>query len=254
MHQSLDHNSQQKAAARLLSARQVVALSGAGISVPSGIPDFRSRGGLWSRFPPEEYATLDVFLQNPAKAWRFFRIMAAMLADKAPNPAHYALAELEARGRLAAIITQNIDGLHQAAGSRNVVEIHGVHHRLHCLRCPHEERFGPAHLDDEQVPTCPDCGFPLKPKVVLFGENVMALETVHGLAAGCDLLLVIGTSAQVYPAAALPSMVTRYGGIVIEMNREPSLATATGVRPDLFLGGNIADSLPALLKEVAGQL
>lgn len=250
MHQSFDLVDQQEAVNCLRRARQAVALSGAGISVPSGIPDFRSRGGLWSRFRPEEYATLDVFLQNPAKAWRFFRVMAAMLADKMPNPAHHALARLEAQGWLAAVVTQNIDALHQAAGSRNVVEMHGVHNRLHCLRCPHEEPFGTTHMEGEQVPACPACGFSLKPKVVLFGEDVMELSRVHALAAHCDLLLVIGTSAQVYPAASLPGRVSRQGGRIIEMNREPSLAAATGIRPDCFLGGNVADSLPALLREL----
>lgn len=250
MHQPADHIDQQEAVSLLLKARHALALSGAGISVPSGIPDFRSRGGLWSRFRPEEYATLDAFLQNPARVWRFFRVMAATLADKAPNPAHHALARLEAQGKLAAVITQNIDALHQAAGSRSVVEIHGVHNRLHCLRCPHEEPFGAVHMEGAGVPLCPDCGFPLKPRVVLFGEDVMELGRVHDLAAPCDLLLVIGTSAQVYPAAALPAMVAGRGGRIIEMNREPSLAAATGIRPYCFLGGNIAHSLPALLREL----
>ncbi len=256
MHQPIENTKKKatNAAALLASARQAVALTGAGISVPSGIPDFRSAGGLWSHFRPDEYATLEVFLQNPVKAWQLFRAMAEMLADKKPNPAHYALAALEEHGRLTAIITQNIDGLHQAAGSKYVVEMHGGSNMLHCLRCGYEEALDTARLGENIVPACPECSFALKPKVVLFGENVAELESVHGLASGCDVLLVIGTSAQVYPAAALPGLVSRQGGSIIEMNREPSLAAATGIQPDFFLGGDIAESLPRLLKEMEQQL
>ncbi|NLZ17340.1 MAG: NAD-dependent protein deacylase [Desulfobulbaceae bacterium] len=256
MHQPIENPKKKaaNAATLLATARQSVALTGAGISVPSGIPDFRSAGGLWSHFQPDEYATLDVFLQNPAKAWQLFRAMAEMLADKEPNPAHYALATLEGHGRLTAIITQNIDGLHQAAGSKYVVEMHGGSNILHCLRCGYEEALDTTRLRENTVPACPECGFSLKPKVVLFGENVAELESVHGLASGCDVLLVIGTSAQVYPAAALPGLVSRQGGSIIEMNREPSLAAATGIQPDFFLGGDIRESLPRLLKEVEQQL
>lgn len=252
MHQPIEHatNGVANAAALLASAHQAVALTGAGISVPSGIPDFRSAGGLWSHFRPEEYASLEVFLQNPAKAWQLFRAMALMLQDKKPNPAHSALAKLEEMGRLTAIITQNIDGLHQAAGSSRVVEMHGGSQVLHCLRCGHEQDLDLDLLKTDGVPLCPECGFALKPKVVLFGEDVAELESVQGLASGCDVLLVIGTSAQVYPAAALPGMVARHGGGIIEMNREPSLARATGIQPGFFLGGDIVQSLPQLLKEV----
>jgi NAD-dependent deacetylase len=252
MHQPIEYNMAQAASAAELitAARQAVALTGAGISVPSGIPDFRSAGGLWSQFLPEEYATLEVFLRDPAKAWRLFRAMADMLAGKKPNAAHYALAALADYKCLTAIITQNIDGLHQAAGSKQVVEMHGGHQSLHCLRCGHEELLNALHLEASRVPTCPQCDFALKPKVVLFGEDVVELDTVQGLASGCDLLLVIGTSAQVFPAAALPGQVARRGGRIIEMNREPVLAAATGIKPDFFLGDDIVTSLPQLLREV----
>lgn len=252
MHQPIEHAKigAASAATLLKSARQAVALTGAGISVPSGIPDFRSAGGLWSHFRPDEYATLEVFLQNPTKAWQLFRAMAKMLMDKKPNAAHDALATLEKMGRLTAIITQNIDGLHQAAGNERVVEMHGASSVLHCLRCGYEEVLDAAVLDAGDVPLCPECAFALKPKVVLFGEDVAELESVQALAAGCDVLLVIGTSAQVYPAAALPGLVARQGGSIIEMNREPSLAGATGIQPDFFLGGDLVRSLPRLLQEL----
>ena len=252
MHQPIEHNKSRptSAATLLASARQAVALTGAGISVPSGIPDFRSAGGLWSHFRPEEYATLEVFLQNPAKSWQLFRAMARMLTDKKPNPAHYALAALEQKGYLTAVVTQNIDGLHQAAGSSRVVEMHGGSQVLHCLRCGHEQDLDAAQLEADGVPGCPECAFALKPKVVLFGEDGAERESVRRLAADCDVLLVIGTSAQVYPAATLPGLVARQGGSIIEMNREPSLARATGTQPDFFLGGDIVQSLPRLLQEL----
>ena len=240
-----------EAADLVRSARAVVALTGAGISVASGIPDFRSPGGLWSVFTPEEYATLEAFRRDPAKAWRLYRALAGTLAGKTANAAHRALAELEQSGLLRGVVTQNIDGLHQQAGSRVVFEIHGDHQRLQCLQCDTLQPLLPEHLETTgQPPCCPHCGFPLKPNVVLFGEPVRDLEAIHALVADCDLLLVIGTSAQVYPAAALPAKVDRNGGRVIECNREPILSdsahNATLCSRALFLRGDVVQTLPAL--------
>lgn len=236
------------AAVAVRTARHAVALTGAGISVGSGIPDFRSPGGLWTVFSPEEYATLDVFYRNPAKAWELFRALGKVLIGKKPNAAHLALAELEQHGWLQGVITQNIDNLHQQAGSRRVFEIHGEHQHLQCLHCGDLRPIEPELYQCPYVPLCPHCSFPLKPNVVLFGESVRELEAIHEFVADCDLLLVIGTSTQVYPAAALPAMVQQNGGRIIECNREPALSsTSSGRFTDLFLQGDVLHTLPVLV-------
>lgn len=236
-----------EAAARLRAARKPAALTGAGISVGSGIPDFRSPGGLWTVFSPEEYATIEVFSRNPAKAWELFRALGKILEGKRPNAAHRALAQLEQQGVLHGIVTQNIDALHQQAGSRRVFEIHGEHRHLHCLQCGALTPVTPDHYRTTEVPHCILCGYPLKPNVVLFGEAVRDLEAIHAFIADCDLLLVVGTSAQVYPAAALPSMVRQNGGSIFEFNREAALGGPS--RPgDLFFQGDVVHTLPALAK------
>lgn len=233
------------AAALLRAAKKAVALTGAGISVGSGIPDFRSPDGLWTRFFPEEYATIEVFRRNPAKAWELFRALGAVLVGKQANAAHHTLAEFEQRGWLHGVITQNIDNLHQQAGNRQVFEIHGDHQHLHCLQCGAIVPAAPYHFRETAIPHCAACGFPLKPNVVLFGEAVRDLEAIHACIAGCDLLLVIGTSAQIYPAAALPSQLRRHGGRIMEFNREAALRAVTGPGDFLFQG-DVLQTLPAL--------
>ncbi|MBM9537294.1 SIR2 family NAD-dependent protein deacylase [Desulfobulbus alkaliphilus] len=239
-----------EAATVLRTATKVVALTGAGISVASGIPDFRSPGGLWTVFSPEEYATLEVFLHDPAKAWQLYRALGKVLLGKKPNPAHLALAELEQAGLVHGIITQNVDNLHQQAGSRRVFEIHGDHQHLQCLQCDLLQPAVYDHFHSSETPICPQCGFPLKPNVVLFGEAVRDLEAIHHFIADCDLLLAIGTSAQVYPAAELPSLVRRNGGSIFECNREQAL-TAWGYgsstrAKNFFFQGDAEVTLPLL--------
>jgi len=235
-----------EAASLLKTANKAMALTGAGISVGSGIPDFRSPGGLWSDFSPEEYATIEVFLRQPAKAWELFRALGNVLVGKRANAAHHALAELERRGWLQGVVTQNIDNLHQQAGSSRVFEIHGNHQHLHCLQCGAIVPFVPDHLHTTTTPRCAACDFPLKPNVVLFGEAVRDLDAIHACLADCDLLLVIGTSAQVYPAAALPALVRQGGGRIMEFNREPALRNLTG-RGDFLFQGDVLHTLPALV-------
>jgi NAD-dependent deacetylase len=239
-----------EAATVLRSATKAVALTGAGISVASGIPDFRSPGGLWTVFSPEEYATLEVFLHDPAKAWQLYRALGQVLLGKRPNPAHLALAELEQTGLVHGIVTQNVDNLHQQAGSRRVFEIHGDHQHLQCLQCDLLQLVAAEHFHAPEIPTCPHCGFPLKPNVVLFGEAVRDLEAIHQFIADCDLLLVIGTSAQVYPAAELPSLVHRNGGRIFECNQEQTLAVrgygGSSRAQDFFFQGDAAVTLPLL--------
>ncbi|MHC4778346.1 MAG: SIR2 family NAD-dependent protein deacylase [Planctomycetota bacterium] len=248
-------------AAILSRAARVVAFSGAGISVESGIPDFRSPGGLWSRYPPHEYATLDAFLSDPLKVWRLFREMGALILPARPNPAHIALGRLEKAGRLAGVVTQNIDGLHQAGGSERVIELHGDHSSLHCIVCETNHPYPEEINRSEEMPRCPHCMGPLKPNVVLFGEGVRGLEDTARLIQGCDLLLVLGTSAQVYPAAGIPAAVKSEGGMVIEFNLEPTALThgeaqgllwgrASVASTDFLFKGPVGETLPALIDRV----
>jgi len=242
----------------LRGARKAVALTGAGISVGSGIPDFRSRGGLWTKFAPDEYATLGVFYENPEKAWLLYRELGRVLLGKKANAAHHALAEFEQSGYLRGIITQNVDNLHQQAGSRTVIEIHGDHQHLQCLQCGGQIPVCPDHYEAIDVPRCASCRFPLKPNVVLFGEPVRDLEAIEALLEGCDLLLVIGTSAQVYPAAAIPPAIKRGGGRIIEFNREQTLGrdrfSGISTITDYFFEGDVVETLPLLSREVNGRL
>lgn len=212
-------------ARNLAEARHAVAFTGAGISVESGIPDFRSPGGLWTVFNPMEYATYSCFVRSPEKSWDLFRAIGETLLDAKPNPAHHALARLEERGGLAGIVTQNIDGLHQAAGSRKVLEIHGNHDDLHCPRCGHVEPMLRSHLEPGPVPECPACEGALKPTVVLFEEPVRDLDSIQDTLAPCDLLIAIGTSSEVAPASLFPAQVGARGGRVIEINLEPTALT-----------------------------
>jgi len=230
-------------------ARYPVALTGAGISVESGIPDFRSDGGLWTVFRPEEYATIEAFTRSPEKAWRLYRALSAGLIDKQPGPAHTALAQLEAADELEAIITQNIDGLHSRAGSQRVLQVHGEHQNLHCLACGFLRPFRQSDLEDGPPPACSKCGYPLKPNIVLFGEMVREMPKIDEFLALCDLLLVIGTSAQVYPVASFPYMVHRQGGLIYEFNMAPTPLTHSA---DFFFEGKAGTSLPALAKAVLG--
>jgi NAD-dependent deacetylase len=236
-----------EAAETYRQARHPVALTGAGISVESGIPDFRSPGGLWTVFRPEEYATIETFTQNPAKAWRLYRALGAAIVDKQPGAAHLALARLETENHLEAVITQNIDGLHSRAGSRKVLEVHGEHQNLHCLACGFMRPFQRVDLEDGPPPTCSKCGYPLKPNIVLFGEMVREMPEIDETLAQCDLLLVIGTSAQVYPVASFPYLVHRHGGLIYEFNKTPTPLTRLA---DFFFEGNAGTSVPALVKAV----
>jgi NAD-dependent deacetylase len=209
-------------------AGSVVALTGAGISVPSGIPDFRSPGtGLWTGVDPMEVAHIDVFRRDPERFWRFYGHRFQTLQDKQPNGAHRALARLEEAGLISAVITQNIDRLHAKAGGRDLVEVHGSIAHSSCQRC--RARYALADVrereaqDDAGVPRC-DCGEPLKPDVVLFGEYlpVAALTRAEHLAAAADLMLCIGSSLEVYPVAQLPQITLETGGEIAIITQGPT--------------------------------
>lgn len=234
-----------KAAEALRAASCAVASTGAGISVESGIPSFRGENGLWQKYPPEEYASIDAYLEHPAKVWAFWRERARDFAHCGPNPAHTALAGLEERGVLKAIVTQNIDHLHQQAGSKTVVEYHGNARALRCVDCGADE---PLDLDNmpANVPRCPVCRGLMKPGVVMFGELIPpeALSDTEKWVSECDVLIVVGTSAQVFPAAALPYRAKEDGAFIIECNVEPTDFTRTIT--DAFLEGRAAETLPRL--------
>ena len=242
----------ERAASWLASARKAVALTGAGISTESGIPDFRGAGGLWGRFNPAEYATLGAFRRDPAKVWRMLAELEELLQAR-PNPAHVALADLERSGHVSGVVTQNVDGLHQAGGSRTVVEYHGSNRTLSCLSCG-AVYSGEALRGAERPPRCRTasggavCGTILKPDVVFFDEMIppRALIETERLLDGADLILVIGTSCEVYPAAEIPRQVRRQGGRIIEINLEP----AEGLEADLVFAEKCSAVLPLLHERV----
>jgi NAD-dependent deacetylase len=211
-------NPHQQAASRLQRSRHAVALTGAGISVESGIPDFRSAGGLWSRFDPMEFGHIDSFRRNPAKVWQMLIEMDALLNKAAPNPAHVVLAQLEQRRLLKAVITQNVDSLHQRAGSATVIEYHGHGRTLRCEECGRVHSRQQVALDT-LPPRC-SCGGPLRPSFVFFGEDIpaeahhQAMEAVRA----CDLLVVVGTSGTVVPASYLPAVAKECGAFIVEIN------------------------------------
>ena len=210
----------------LAKRRTVVALTGAGISVDSGIPDFRSAGGLWERFDPMEYATIEAFEDDPRRVWQMFAELQALVTSARPNPGHDALARLEYAGVLDGIVTQNVDNLHQEAGSRNVVEFHGNGSKLRCLRCD-ALMEPPAGWEPAAGPPLCGCGSVLKPDVVLFGEAIPpeALVRAAELAEGCRAMLIVGTSATVAPASLLPLVARRNGALLIEVNLVPTEIT-----------------------------
>jgi NAD-dependent deacetylase len=215
-----------KAAEALSGARRAIALTGAGISVESGIPPFRGPGGLWEKIDPFQYAHIDAFRRDPEKVWRvLFMDLKSVIEKARPNAAHKGLYELEQMGILKTVITQNIDGLHQQAGNRDVIEFHGTFAVQRCMIC--NGRHDPKNLDFEQVPPRCACGGFLRPDVVLFGEVIpgVSLQRSQVLAATCDLILVVGASATVEPAAYLPVIAKRSGATVIEINAEPTALT-----------------------------
>lgn len=237
----------ERAAELLGAAERAVALTGAGISTPSGIPDFRGDGGLWAGQDPARVASLDVFQRDPRPFFRWFGPLFVQLCRAAPNPAHTALARLEQAGRLRAVVTQNIDGLHQRAGSREVYELHGHVRSATCLACERQVPTEPLRRTIARgcAPACPRCRGALKPDVVLFDEALprglywlarRALEE-------CDLLLVAGTSLEVYPANSLPLLALRRGAPVIIINKSP---TDLDARADVVLRADLAEALPAL--------
>lgn len=209
------------------NSKQLVAFTGAGLSAESGIPTYRGAGGLWSKYDPSKYADINYFMQDPSYYWNFFKdVRYPILKDAQPNAAHFALAELEKSGKLILSITQNIDGLLQIAGQKNVCELHGNTRKIKCLNCnkkyPMEEIY--QLLDEKLPPDCPSCKGLLKPDVVLFGEQLPQEELSRAWQAAqvCDTFLVVGSSLVVYPAAQIPVIAKSKGAILVIVNIDPT--------------------------------
>jgi NAD-dependent deacetylase len=200
--------------------RPCVVLTGAGVSTESGIPDFRSAEGIWATYDPMEVAHIDAFRREPARVWEFYGRRLDALAQAQPNDGHRALAELEERGWIRGIVTQNVDGLHRAAGSQEVVEVHGSLREAECIHCGVRVPIADA-VAQLPLPACPECGEVLKPGVVMFGELLpaAAIEQAQRLAGEAGLLLVVGSSLEVHPVAALPGETLAAGGAVAILNR-----------------------------------
>jgi len=226
------------AARVILGSKLTLALTGAGISVESGIPDFRSKGGLWDRFDPEEYATIYAFKRGPEKVWEMLKEMEETVDKARPNEAHKSLAELEKMGFLRAVITQNIDNLHQEAGSRDVIEYHGNSRSLICLWC--NRKYDYKEKKGEYPPYC-ECGKILKPEVIFFGEPIpsSAMARSSQLACSCQALLIIGTSAVVFPFNVLPRQAKQAGSTIIEINLEKTVITDHIT--DIFIQGKASE-------------
>jgi NAD-dependent deacetylase len=244
-------NAIDRAADLLREARHTVALTGAGVSTGSGIPDFRSPGsGMWEQVDPITVASIFAFRREPVAFFDWFRPLARRLFDAQPNPAHLALAQLEQASLLKAIITQNIDGLHQQAGSRSVFEVHGHLREATCVRCYRvfpSAQFIEAFLADGTVPLCPECGNVLKPNVILYGEQLpaLAMQPAQRHTRQCDVMLVAGSSLEVAPVSELPRLACQHGAHLILVNLHP---TYMDDQADVVVHADVAEVLPQIVQ------
>lgn len=232
----------------LSKANFVVVLTGAGVSAESGISTFRDPDGLWAKFNPMELASIDGFLSNPQKVWEWYQYRRDVLHKAKPNAGHFAIAEMEKIFPKFTLITQNVDRLHQSAGSKNVVELHGNIIENHCFNCK-KPYYGEVILPNGEIPHCPECGGLIRPSVVWFGE-MLPFESLHLAEIAsqeCDFFFSIGTSAEVYPAASLPYIAKRNGAIIVEIN--PKL-TQLSPYADFRIHETSAKSLPEIVKLV----
>lgn len=233
----------------LRDARRVVALTGSGISAESGVPTFRdAQTGLWARYDPQELATPEAFARDPELVWKWYAWRRGLVEGARPNAGHRALADLERRAPVFSLVTQNVDGLHQEAGSSSVVELHG---NIRRSRCPVENvTVEPAEID-HLPPLCPNCGSPLRPDVVWFGEALPAdgLRVASEAARSCDVFLSVGTSGLVYPAASLPYEALENGATLVEVNPDP---TPLAPHADFAVRGRAGEVLPELVRAAFG--
>ncbi|MBW2222074.1 MAG: NAD-dependent deacylase [Deltaproteobacteria bacterium] len=240
-----------RAAEDIIKAKKVVALTGAGMSVESGIAPFRGKGGIWEKYDPVEYAYIDVLRTDPGKTWILLSEMQKEILKAKPNPSHLSLAKLERLGFLSSIITQNVDGLHHEAGNKNVIEFHGNHRQAYCMECGKQIKSEEISL--ETLPPRCDCGGVLRPDVVFFGEAIPpeALTKSNQETRSCNVMLVIGTSAEVQPAASLPDIAKSSGATIIEINIEET--GFTGYTSDYFIKGKAGEILPKIVNKVKDE-
>lgn len=246
----------QRAADVIHQGKDIIALTGAGISTPSGIPDFRSaESGLWTKYNPFEVASLSAFRYQPDRFFEWMRPLAIKIFEAKPNDAHISLARLEQAGILSMIITQNIDNLHQRAGSKNVVEVHGSLRSLSCVSCfkryDSDDFIGPYFFEGK-VPLCPSCNNILKPDVVLIGEQlpISAWQEAHIASVNCDLMIIAGSSLEVTPVANLPMNVVNNGAQLLIINHTE---TYINVRADVVFLDDVNLIIPLIVKEVLGE-
>jgi NAD-dependent deacetylase len=244
----------QRAAELLSAAHRGLALTGAGVSAESGIPTFRGEGGLWTQYNPIKVASIEYFMADPSAYWKVSKERGRVALAAQPNPGHHAIAALEAAGHLAAVVTQNTDGLHQESGSRRVIEVHGSGRTVECLDCGTREPRGDvqARLEVEMPPRCKVCGGSLlKPTVVLFGEAMpaAAVQEAFTLAREADVMLVVGSSLLVYPAAEIPLVAVRSGAPMIIINAEP---TPVDELAEVVIHGRSGEVLPEILSLIGG--
>ncbi len=246
----------EKAASLIRDAKQAVALTGAGSSTPSGIPDFRSRdSGLWTRNSPQEVASLSAFRKQPERFFEWLRPLAKHLLQSEPNPAHLALAHLEENKHLETVITQNIDGLHQRAGSVNVLQVHGNLDTLTCIECYQQVNstaYVKPYIEDGTIPHCNQCGSILKPDIVLFEEQLPAQIWLQArrTAETCDVMIVAGTSLVVSPVAQLPERAKKNGASIIIVNKS---STYIDAQADILISGDVAEILPEITAKVLNE-
>ena len=248
----MDEDLLQKTVEIVKRAKKVVAFTGAGISVESGIPDFRGPSGLWEKFDPMEYATIEAFHANPKKVWAMLQEMALLLDRSQPNPAHRALAHLEEMGHLSSVITQNIDYLHQEAGSKRVIEFHGTSKSLVCVLCG--QLYDRRQVKIRALPPRCACSGVLKPNFVFFGEPIpwgAQLEAKEE-AESCEVMLVIGTSAVVSPACDLPVIAKKRGAVVVEVNLEETQLTR--FISNWILKGSASEVMSRIVGALSGSI
>ena len=249
----LEKKNIQKAASLLFNSKEAIALTGAGISTESGIPDFRGEEGIWKKYPIETFGTLESLLKNPGKFWEMAKKIAPNLFKAKPNLGHYALAELEDLDILKAVITQNIDELHQQAGSVIVYEVHGSINRFSCLGCRasynKEQIYRKLKKEKKTGPSCDFCASPLKPSVVLFGEGLPRFEMYQSqaLAQKADIMLIAGSSLSVAPVCDLPLYTLREKGKLIIVNDEP---TDLDEKAEVVIHHKIGRVLPLIVEEI----
>jgi NAD-dependent deacetylase len=230
----------------LTDCKSICVLTGAGISAESGEPTFRGADGLWKKFKPEELANFDAFMRNPQLVWEWYNYRRQLIEKVTPNLGHYALAKLEESAKEFALVTQNVDGLHRRAGSKNILELHGNIMRSFCVDCGTRDDH-PALSEEKKVPLCKSCGGLIRPDVVWFGEMLPqgVFEEAERAAKRCDLFLSVGTSAIVYPAASLPIVAKQAGAYCVEINVE---RTELSDRFDVTILGKSGEILPELVE------